>query len=171
MNTHMEDDTIDDVAEKRVNLENLIQREKDLKDEKDLEDLKRSAMAELAELTDILQSAPSKDTIHSALRHIRAAKSVARGLAVIGTDHQYMQTRSFPPNKLAEKEVLLNKKKEQTTTAKTNSLRNHPPGARRHRPSCLCFLPQGRCTKLRRGTVFSGLGRVWTVSSVGSHSM
>ena len=61
-------------------------------------------MAELAELTDILQSAPSKDTIHSALRNIRAAKSVARGLAVIGTDHQYVQTRSFPPNKLAEKQ-------------------------------------------------------------------
>ena len=40
MNMHMEDDTIDDVAEKRESLENLIQREKDLKDEKDLEDLK-----------------------------------------------------------------------------------------------------------------------------------
>ena len=36
-------------------------------------------MAELSELTDFLRSAPSKDTIHSALRHIGAAELVARG--------------------------------------------------------------------------------------------
>ena len=46
--------------------------EKDLQNSNDLEDVKRRAMAEIAELSDILQSAPSKDTIHSALRHIRA---------------------------------------------------------------------------------------------------
>lgn len=112
----MEDDTIDDVAEKRVSLENLIQREKDLKDEKDLEHLKRSAMAELAELTDILQSAQSKDRIHSALRHTRAAKSVARGLAVIGTGHQYMQTRSFLLTNL-----LKNKRRSSQQEKRTNN--------------------------------------------------
>ena len=69
-------------------LENLIAREKDLKNENDVEDLKRRAVLELAELTDILQSAPSKDTIYAALRHIRVAKSVARGLSVISSDHQ-----------------------------------------------------------------------------------
>ena len=37
MNTQMADDTIDDVAEKGECLENLIQRERDLKDERDLE--------------------------------------------------------------------------------------------------------------------------------------
>ena len=98
------DEADDDVAEKRECLESLIQQDKDPQNENDLEDLKRSAMAELAELSDILQSAPSKDTVHAALRHIRAAKSVSRGLSVIGNDHQYVQTRSFPPNKLAEKQ-------------------------------------------------------------------
>lgn len=46
---------------------------------KELEDLKRSAMAAIAELSDVLQSAPSKDAIYTALHHIRSATAVARG--------------------------------------------------------------------------------------------
>ena len=66
------DDHIDSNVEvKRKDLENLIKVEKDLQNSNDLEDMKRRAMAEIAELSDILQSAPSKDTIHTALRHIR----------------------------------------------------------------------------------------------------
>jgi len=59
-------------------------------------------MAELAEWSDIFQSAPSKNTVHAALHHIRTAKSVSQGLSIIGNDHQYVQTRSFPPDKLGE---------------------------------------------------------------------
>ena len=61
-------------------------------------------MAELAELTELLQQAPNKDTIHLALRHIRSAKSVAWGLSIIGNDHHYLQTQSFPSSKLYEKQ-------------------------------------------------------------------
>ena len=138
-----------------------------------MQDLKRSTMAELAVLTDILQSAPSKDTIHSALHHIRAAKSVASGLAVIGTDHQYVQTWSFPPNKLAEeqKRFFSTRKKNKQQRPKITLSETTLQALEDINPSCLCFLPQGRSTKLSRGTGFSGLGRVWTVSSVGSHSV
>ena len=83
----MADDIVDDVAQKRESLENLIQREQYLKAEKDLEHLKRSAVAELAELTGLFQQTPNKRTIHSALRHIHSAKSVARGLSIIDNDH------------------------------------------------------------------------------------
>ena len=102
----MADDMVDDVAQKRrETLENLIQREQYLKDEKDLEHLKRSAVAELAELTELLQQASNKDTINLALRrHIRSAKSVAWRLFIIGNDHHYLQTRSFPSTKLHEKQ-------------------------------------------------------------------
>lgn len=71
---------------------------------KNLEHLQQSAVAKLAELTELIQQAPNKDTIYSALRHIRSAKSVAQGLSIIGNDHQYLQTRSFPSNKLHEKQ-------------------------------------------------------------------
>ena len=70
----------------------------------ELDALKRSAMAAIAELNDVIQMAPSKDTIHTALRHIRSATAVARGLSVIGNDHQNLQTTSYPPNKQAEKQ-------------------------------------------------------------------
>ena len=113
-NPPMADDLVDDVAQKRETLENLIQREQHVKDEKDLEHLKRSAVAELAELTKLLQQAPNKDTIHSALRHIRSAKSVARGLSIIGNDHHYLQTRSFPSNKLHEKQKRFSSTKKKT---------------------------------------------------------
>ena len=103
-NPPMADDLVDDVAQKQETLENLIQREQHVRHEKDLEHLKQSAVAELAELTELLQQAPNKDTIHSALHHIRSAKSVARGLSIIGNNHHYLQTRSFPSNKLHEKQ-------------------------------------------------------------------
>ena len=56
------------------------------------------------ELTEVIQNAPSSDAIHAALRHIRSAISVARGLAVVGNDHQYLKTKIYPSNKLAEKQ-------------------------------------------------------------------
>ena len=83
----MADDIVDDLAQKRESLENLIQREQYLKAEKDLEHLKRSAVAELAELTGLFQQAPNKGTIHLVLRHIHSAKSVARGLSITENDH------------------------------------------------------------------------------------
>ena len=84
----------DHIEEKREELGNLIQEDKDLQNEKELEDLKRSAMSTIAELTDVLQKAPTRDTIHTALRHIPSAITVARGLSVIGKDHQYLKTKS-----------------------------------------------------------------------------
>lgn len=56
------------------------------------------------ELTEVIQNAPSSDAIHAALRHARSAISVARGLAVLGNDHQYLKTKIYPSNKLAEKQ-------------------------------------------------------------------
>ena len=70
----------------------------------ELEDLRRNAMSVIAELTDVIQGAPNSDTIHAALRHVRSAISVARGLTVIGTDHQYLKMKYYPANKLAEKQ-------------------------------------------------------------------
>ena len=39
-----------------------------------------------------------------ALRHVRSAISVARGIAVVSTDHQYLKTKIYPSNKLSEKQ-------------------------------------------------------------------
>ena len=110
-NPPMADDIVDDVAEKGETLVILIQREQYLKDGKDLEHLKRSAVAELAELTELLQQAPNKDTIHSVLRHIRSAKSVARGFSITGNDDYYLRTRTFPSNKPHEKQKRFTKKR------------------------------------------------------------
>lgn len=77
---------------KREELGNFIQVDKDLQNDKELEDLKRSALAAIAELTDVIQTAPSKDTVYT------------KGLSIIGNDHQYLKTKSFPPNKKAEKQ-------------------------------------------------------------------
>lgn len=88
-----------EIDDKREELGNFIQADKELQNDKELEDLKRSALAAIAELTDVIQTAPSKDTVHTALRHIRSATAVAKGLSIIGNDHQYLKTKSFPPNK------------------------------------------------------------------------
>ena len=93
-----------EIDDKREELGNFIQVDKDLKNDKELEDLKRSALAAMAELTDVIQTAPSKDTVYTALRHIRSATAVAKGLSIIGNDHQYLKTKSFPLNKKAEKQ-------------------------------------------------------------------
>ena len=92
------------IEEKCEELGNLFHRDKDLQNEKELEDLKRSAMSTIAELTDVLQKAPTRDTIHTALHHIHSAIAVARGLSVIGNDPQYLKTKSYPPNKQAERQ-------------------------------------------------------------------
>ena len=44
------------------------------------------------------------DTIPAALRHVRSAISVARGLTVIGIDHQYLKMKYYPANKFTEKQ-------------------------------------------------------------------
>jgi len=95
----MADDMVD-VAQKRESLQNLIKQEQYLKDEKDLEHLKQSAEAEFAELLELLQQAPNKDIIHSAMCHIYSAKLVTWGVSNIGNDHHYLQTQSLPSNKL-----------------------------------------------------------------------
>ena len=61
-------------------------------------------MKEIAELSEVVQRAPNTDTLYAALRHIRSATSVAQGLSVIGNDHQYLQTRTYPSNKHSEKQ-------------------------------------------------------------------
>ena len=92
------------VEETREDLANLIPTSKEHKNCSELEDLRSNALSVIAELTDVIQSAPNSDTIHAALRHVRSAISVARGLTVIGSDHQYLKTKSYPANKLAEKQ-------------------------------------------------------------------
>ena len=63
------------IEEKCEELGNLFYRDKDLQNEKELEDLKRSAMSTIAELTDVLQKAPTRDTIHTALHHSHSRKT------------------------------------------------------------------------------------------------
>lgn len=77
---------------------------KEYKNCTELEDLRRNALSVIAELTDVIQIAPNSDTVHAALRHVCLAISMARGLAVIGTGHQYLKTKSYPANKLVEKQ-------------------------------------------------------------------
>ena len=90
--------------DKREEMRNFIQVDKAIRNDKELEDLNRSALVAIAELTDVMQTAPSKDTVYTALRHIHSATTVAKGLAIIGNDHHYLKTKSFPPNKKAEKQ-------------------------------------------------------------------
>ena len=81
--------TIDtDIEKKREDLSNLIQQDKKLQESKQLSDLKTHALNQIAELTDSIQNAPTKDTINTALWHMRSAISVDKGLTVIGSDYQ-----------------------------------------------------------------------------------
>ena len=86
------------VEEIRDDLANLVPINKETKKFTEIEDVRRNALSVIAELTDIIQCAPSSDTIHAGIRHVRSAISVARGLPVIGTDHQssYNNTPSDP---------------------------------------------------------------------------
>lgn len=93
-----------DIEKKHEDLPNLIQQDKKLEESKQLSDLKTYALNQIAELTDLIQNAPTKDTIKTTLWHIRSAISVAKGLTVIGSDHQYLRTKLFPANKLYEKQ-------------------------------------------------------------------
>ena len=92
------------VEEIRDDLANLVPISKETKKFTEIEDVRRNALSVIAELTDIIQCAPSSDTIHTAIRHVRSAISVARGLPVIGTDHQYLKTKSYPSSKLDERQ-------------------------------------------------------------------
>ena len=76
------------VEEIRDDLTNLIPISKEMKNCIEMEDVRKNALSVIAELTDIIQCAPSSDTIHAAIRHVRSAISVARGLSVIGNDHE-----------------------------------------------------------------------------------
>ncbi len=92
------------VEENREDLANLIPISMEQRNHAELEDVRVNALSVIAELTDVIQQAPNSDTIYAALRHVRSAISVARGLTVIGSDHQYLKTRSYPANKLAERQ-------------------------------------------------------------------
>ena len=80
--------TSDDIEKKRQNLLSLIQHDKKAQESEQLADLKTHALSQIAELSDLIQSAPTKDTINTTLWHIRSAISVAKGLSVItGSPH------------------------------------------------------------------------------------
>ena len=102
--TELETTSDSDIEKKREELSNIIQQDKQLQESKQLADLKTYALHQIAELSELIQSAPTKDTINTTLKHIRSAISVAKGLSVIGSDHQYLKTQLFPPNKLYEKQ-------------------------------------------------------------------
>ena len=102
--TELETTSDSDIEKKREELSNIIQQDKQLQESKQLADLKTYALNQIAELSELIQSAPTKDTINTTLKHIRSAISVAKGLSVIGSDHQYLKTQLFPPNKLYEKQ-------------------------------------------------------------------
>lgn len=118
----IEIDNMCTIEEKREDLANLIPVSKEQKKCTDLEDQRRNALSVIAELTDVIQSAPNSDTIQTALRHVRSAISVARGLTVIGTDHQYLQTKSYPANKLSERQKRFFSTKRKRKMKEKNSL-------------------------------------------------
>ena len=91
-------------VEQREDLANFVPISKELQNCTELEDLKRNALGLMAELTEIIQRAPNGDTIHAALGHLCLAISVGRGLSVIDSDHQYLKTKAYPPNKHSEKQ-------------------------------------------------------------------
>ena len=101
--TEPETTSDNDIEKKCKDLSSLIQQDKKLQDSKQLPDLKTYVLNQIAELTDLIQSAPTKDT-NTTLWHIRSAISVAKGLSVFGSDHQYLKTKMFPANKLYEKQ-------------------------------------------------------------------
>ena len=105
--TELKSTSDSDIDKKREELSNIIQQDKQLQESKQLADLKTYALSQIAELSDLIQIAPTKDTINTTLKHIRSAVSVAKGLSVIGSDHQYLKTQLFPPNKLYEARALL----------------------------------------------------------------
>ena len=105
--TELETTSDSDIEKKREELSNIIQQDKQLHESKQLADLKTYALDQIAELSELIQSAPTKDTINTTLKHIRSAISVVKGLSVIGSDHQYLKTQLFPPNKLYEARALL----------------------------------------------------------------
>ena len=108
--------------EQREDLANLVPIRKELKNCTELEDLKRNALKSIAELTEIIQTAPNGDTIHATLRHLRSAISVARELSVIGSDHQYLETKAYPPNKHSEKQMRFFATKKKRKVEKKNSV-------------------------------------------------
>jgi len=118
-----------EIDDKREELANFIQVDKELQKDKELEDLKRSALAAIVELTDVIQTALSKDTVYTALRHIRSATAVAKGLSIIGNDHQYVKTKSFPPNKKAEKQRRFFSAKRKARVVRKKALFRPEPGA------------------------------------------
>lgn len=102
--TELETTSDSDIEKKREELSNIIKQDKQLQENKQLADLKTYALNQIAELSELIQSASTKDTTDTTLKHIRSAISVAKGLSVIGSDHQYLKTQLFPPNKLYEKQ-------------------------------------------------------------------
>ena len=104
VDTELEITSDNDIEKKCKNLSSLIQHDKKAQESGQLADLKAHALSQIAELSDLIQSAPTKDTINTTLWHIRSAISVAKGLSVIGSDHQYLKTKAFPANKLYEKQ-------------------------------------------------------------------
>ena len=104
---------------KHEELSNIIQQDKQLQESKQLADLKTNALNQIAELSELIQSAPTKDTINTTMKHIRSAISVAKGLSVIQSDHQYLKTQLFPPNKLYEKQKRFFCTKKKSLTCKS----------------------------------------------------
>ena len=102
--TELETTSDSDIEKKREELSNIIQQDKQLQESKQLADLKTYALNQIAELSELIQGAPTKDTINTTLKHTRPTISLAKGLSVIGSDHQYLKTQLFPPNKLYEKQ-------------------------------------------------------------------
>ena len=100
--TELETTSDSDIEKKREELSNIIKQDKQLQENKQLADLKTYPLNQIAGLSELIQSAPTKDTTDTTLKHIRSAISVAKGLSVIGSDHQYLKTQLFPPNKLYE---------------------------------------------------------------------
>lgn len=98
------DHGIEIIEEKRQGLASLVPISKEQRNCTELEDHNKNALSTIGELTEVIQNAPSSDAIHAALRYVRSAISVARGLAVVGNDHQYLKIKIYPSNKLAEKQ-------------------------------------------------------------------
>lgn len=123
-------------------MSNIIQQDKQLQESKQLADLKTYALHQIAELRQLIQSAPTKDTIkfNTTLKHIRSAISVAKGLSVIGSDHQYLKTQLFPPNKMYEKQKrFFSTKEKRKVHHERANLSDATAGGHGSPSVCICF--------------------------------
>lgn len=117
------DHDIEIIEEKLQGLASLVPINKEQRNCTELEDLKKNALRTIGEQTEVSQNTLSSDAIHAALCHVRSAISVARGLHVIGNDHQYLNPK-FTLQISLQRNVSFPRKENENSQRKNLSFRS-----------------------------------------------